>query len=349
MRNIRHGGGATRRRQAICCVSMATSCARVRRHPTPPESSRALPQGLDPRTGHGDPKQVTQKPQQPAGSRSASHSSMTQRGHADGVRAQLQRLRERAVGAPEPLRRPAQRRPTPRSRPTRRGRPAPPARATVASGAATAMVPTPEVPHTTTARTERLDWQSQAPNYEPPTNAHERSRTHRARGACPGSRRRPYRTPRCQPSSSRPVYVALGADLTDNSSRAAPVSVGVASTGRLLHRPRPRHRVLGLRTGRRLPGESTTVASSWRRGAATGLRSGLWSAGVRDSRIGAVAGRVGGRSAGVGGNAFTGAFLSPCGRHTFALPVPAHIHRATRAAESNVSTRGLWPRNAQER
>ena len=88
---------------------MATSCACVRRHPTPPESSRALPQGLDPRTGHGDPKQVTQKPQQPAGGRSASHSSMTQRGPADGVRAQLQRLGERAVGAPEPLRRPAQR------------------------------------------------------------------------------------------------------------------------------------------------------------------------------------------------------------------------------------------------
>lgn len=60
--------------------------------------------------GHGNPKQVTQKPQQPAGGQSASHSSMPQQGPADGVRAQL-RLRERAVGAPT-TQRPAN---TPRS------------------------------------------------------------------------------------------------------------------------------------------------------------------------------------------------------------------------------------------
>ena len=157
MRNIHHGRVISLPAGHLLRVDGHKLCARP---PSPNATgiARALPQGLDPRTGHGDPKQVTQKPQQPAGSRSASHSSMTQRAPADGVRAQLQRLRKRAVGAPEPLRRPTQRRPTPRSRPTRRGRPAPPARATVASGAATVTVPAPEVPHTTTARTERLDW-----------------------------------------------------------------------------------------------------------------------------------------------------------------------------------------------
>ena len=118
------------------------------------------------------------------------------------------------------------------------------------------------------------------------------------------------------------MYAALGADLTDDSSRAAPVSVGVASTGDF-------YTAHGSVTEYWACGQAADCKASRRRlhrpgggGPVTGLRSGLWSAGVRDSRVGAVAGRVGGRSAGVGGPAFEGAFLSPCGRHTFALSVP---------------------------